>query len=143
MGMNYYIKEKFHLFDLFNDVEHTSKHIGKSSGGWCFSLHVYPDEGIHDLKDWISLFFSGKYMIFDEDGEKVSPEVMMKIITEREWPYAKDPSSPPGRYESWAEFHRLNHSFDGPRNLLRHKVDGAHCISNGEGTWDCIIGNFS
>jgi hypothetical protein len=41
--------------------------FGKSSGGWTFSLHVYPEDGIKDLADWIPLFAdNGGYGAFIE-----------------------------------------------------------------------------
>lgn len=27
-------------------------HIGKSSAGWCFSLHVIPELGLNDWPEW-------------------------------------------------------------------------------------------
>lgn len=48
MGTNYY---------YYQDVcPHCGKpdkklHIGKSSGGWYFSLHIIPEEKIFNLKD--------------------------------------------------------------------------------------------
>ena len=42
------------------------------------------------------------------------------------------------------EFHKHNMSFtDEHTKLLRHRVDGIHCIGNGEGTYDFIRGDFS
>ena len=38
-------------------VETERRHIGKSSAGWCFSLHVYLDgEGPADLDQWRERF---------------------------------------------------------------------------------------
>lgn len=118
------------------------KHIGKSSAGWCFSLRVYPHENIHDLDDWERILTAPEGQIRDEYGEKVSAVEMHRIITER----GRDEAvweRKPAMYESWGEFHRLNHSQQGPRGLLRHVVDGVHTIKNGRGTWDCCQGEFS
>jgi hypothetical protein len=46
-------------------------------------------------------------------------------------------------YDSWLQFHQMNHSEKGPKGLLRHKIEGGHCIKHGVGTWDCILGEFS
>ena len=91
------------------------RHIGKSSFGWCFSLHVYPEEGIDSLSDWIRLFAHEGSIVFDEYGREIDAHEMMKVITER-----KHPKGQP---------------------LLRHT--DRHCVAQGEGTWDCIVGEFS
>lgn len=46
-------------------------------------------------------------------------------------------------YINEEDFHKCNQSERGPNGLLRHKIDGKHCISHGQGTWDCIVGEFS
>lgn len=135
MRTNYYL----HM----NVCEHCGrsdeqKHIGKGSAGWCFALHVYPDEGIRDLADWERLFPTG--VIKDECGTVVSVADMLKIITERQW---KRPAIEPYGYRSWSAFHDSNHSEPGPDGLIRSKVDGTHCIGHGFGTWDLIVGEFS
>lgn len=78
MGTNYYLHR--------NTCEHCGRsderiHIGKSSAGWCFSLHVIPGE-IESLEDWEEAWPSG--IIKDEYDEIVSPEEMKKTITERD-----------------------------------------------------------
>jgi len=115
-------------------------HIGKSSGGWCFSLHVIPDQGINDLADWETRWAKPGSIIEDEYGERITPETMRRVITERSWPRPKDKM--PYGYTSWEEFYRRNHAFLGPNGLLRHQVDGRFCVGNGEGTWDLLPGDF-
>lgn len=118
-------------------------HIGKSSGGWVFSLHVIPELGIHDLPDWVPLFEQGT--IKDEYGAVVTPEEMMKIITERSWPHRNWETDDWHCYRAYrdeADFHQKNHSLRGPNGLLRHQL-GRWCTKHGEGTWDCIPGDFS
>ena len=66
---------------------------------------------------------------------------MLAIITERSWKRKKFKAD--GWYSSQADFHEKNHSEDGPNGLLRHKIDGTHCIGHGEGTYDYTIGEFS
>ena len=94
-----------------------AKHIGKSSAGWCFALHVIPEEGIHGLEDWEARWDLLGTLILDEYGEITSPSTMRAIITDR--------------------------SIPGPNNLLRAKIKQTQCIGHGEGTWDLIIGDFS
>lgn len=83
MGTNYYLQDK--------PCKHCGKakpdrHIGKSSYGWHFTLHVYPDDGINDLSDWEPLLKAKGTSIIDEYGEILKPKQMKKIITERRHP---------------------------------------------------------
>jgi hypothetical protein len=109
MGTNYYLIEN----DCPLCKRHDEKHIGKSSAGWNFALHVYPDENINNLEDWIQKFKLGD--IVNEYGEGLSINEMVSIITKRKH----------------------------PNGLLRSGIDGIHCVGNGEGTYDYFIGNFS
>lgn len=129
------------------DPDKKRLHIGKSIGGWCFSLHVDPKEGITSLGDWIEKFQTG--LIEDEYGERFSPDEMLTIITnragmipfdERKWKHSF--TYGPYGYADEADFHRKNDSQRGPNNLLRHKI-GRYCVGHGEGTWDLINGEFS
>ena len=113
MGTNYYLYQK-------PDCEtcgrpHPALHIGKSSAGWCFSLHVVPEDRIECLDDWRHLWTQPGALIRNEYDERISPGEMESIITEREHPCG----------------------------LLRHEIDGRHCLSHGPGTWDHIAGEFS
>ena len=110
MGTNYY----WHM----NPCPHCGHpeeklHIGKSSAGWCFSLHIIPERGINDLDDWKELWKEGNGKIIDEYSEEIPIDKMLEIITDF-----------------------------GPNGLLRHKVDGKFCVGNGKGTWDLIRGEF-
>lgn len=108
------------------------RHIGKSSGGWCFSLHVYPEEGINTLEDWKKIFGSGE--IRNEYGGVITVDRMLSTITERSW----------DRVVKWSEADlKRNHAVEGPNGLVRSVVDGRHCIGHGDGTWDYIVGDFS
>lgn len=108
-----------------------ARHIGKSSAGWCFALHVYPKEGINTLEDWKALWSSGG-AIQDGYGKDVAVDRMLEIITERR-----------GVEEPSAEWLRQNHAVAGPCKLARHALHPHHVIGHGEGTWDYIIGDFS
>lgn len=108
-------------------------HIGKSSGGWCFSLHV--TEEITSLEDWKREFKNG--VIKDEYDQVLTPEEMLQVITERSWK---------GNWENWhplnkEAFMRNNAANPGPNGLLRHKLGGS-CVRHGEGTWDLISSEF-
>jgi hypothetical protein len=143
MGTNYYLE----LEDNVEDCPHCGQdynpklHIGKSSAGWCFSLHVIPESGINSLYDWMELFKKGK--IFDEYDEEIPVEQMLRSIRNRVGGKKEDKPHPIQGFDNWDQFHRANHSEFGPNNLLRHKLDGRHCVGHGEGTWDLIAGEFS
>ena len=113
MGTNYYLYEK----PACECCGHRDEplHIGKSSGGWCFSLHVIPENGIKSLVDWISLWSKEGVIIEDEYGKKVSNEEMLDVITNRVWR---------GQFP------------------MRHDIDDYRCVGHGEGTWDLITGEF-
>ena len=130
MGTNYYLKSP--------PCPHCGKaeeplHIGKSSAGWCFSLHVIPEAGINSLDDWLNLFTIGSMKIYDEYDTQISKAEMVDVITNisRDWLVSAGFD-----FES-------NHAEPGPNNLVRYKVDGVHCIGHGKGTWDLIAGEFS
>lgn len=141
MSINYYCQENDPCSQCGRPYER--KHIGRSVGGWCFDLHVYPQEGIHDLEDWKKLWQGN--LISDEYGEIVLEEEMLRIITQRTWDKQKNK---PYGYKSWEEFYKINKECEpGPNGLSRYKINntdwGLRCISHGEGTWDCIDGVFS
>lgn len=140
MGTNYYLHEKAPCPTCGHGDD--PLHIGKSSGGWCFALHVIPEQGINTLDDWVARWSVEGVSIQNEYEEAVTPAEMLKIITERNG--RCDWSVSLGRYYgSWQEFHIRNQSEEGPNGLLRHRVDGRHCIGQGEGTYDYITGEFS
>lgn len=123
-------------------------HIGKSSCGWCFSLHVYPENVTlpQNLEDWKKILSAGK--IRNEYGDALTADEMIDKITNRSHPEplgAMDskPKSAIWPYENAADFYQKNYAEPGPNNLLRHKIDGRHCIGHGEGTYDYIRGDFS
>jgi hypothetical protein len=111
------------------------KHIGKSSGGWCFSLHVIPEEGINDLEDWEKLWNQEGAVIEDEYGIRINKILMEKIITIRD--------SLPIQSRKSDRWFVKNSAVPGPNGLVRSRIDMIHCIGHGKGTWDLIIGEFS
>ena len=72
MGTNYYLYEG-------SEACPTCKrpfeplHIGKSSAGWCFSLHVIPEEGINTLDDWRTRWGTPGTIIRRSAGVTVTP----------------------------------------------------------------------
>jgi hypothetical protein len=140
MGTNYYAYRIMTCPHCHTDIPipgDESWHIGKVSVGWCFSLHVIPEEDLHTLDDWAQ-FLSDK-LIKDEYGEELTFDQMIKLITERkraELPTDFDPRT--------AEI--------GPNNLLRGKIRAVHylrgipyesnVIGHGDGPWTLQKGDF-
>jgi hypothetical protein len=123
MSTNFYLHKitKSRCPTCGHDPEDEPLHIGKSSWGWCFSLHVYPEKNIIDLYDWKKEWSKEDSYIENEYKDKISPEEMFAIITERgDGEYCSKNSKP-----------------------TRHIVDGKHCIGWGEGTFDYMVGEFS
>jgi len=132
MGTNYYLQQ---------GVTKNRLHIGKSSVGWCFKLHVYPEnpELPQNLGDWRGLFVKPGNKILDQYGEFLTVEAMLSRIEDRS---GNSPSIPLG-YPSWTAYYRSNYALPGPNGLIRSSVDGYHCVGHGAGTWDLIAGEFS
>jgi len=131
MGCNYYWHEEPPCPECHRRFE--ALHIGKSSGGWCFSLHVIPEDGINDMPDWEDRWNRPGSEIRDEYGRRVTPTEMRAVILARSWP--NDSSRDHAFYEQ-------NHAEPGPAGLARHRI-GQHCIGHGQGTYDLITGEFS
>jgi hypothetical protein len=89
MGTNYYLRTGKKITKTCDcGFEHEldeELHIGKSSWGWKFALHIIPERGINELEDWEELFKTGK--IFDEYGNEITEEQMMDCILNRSFPY--------------------------------------------------------
>ena len=133
MGTNYY-----HHEPDTNHCPHCGRcdkgkriHIGKSSAGWCFTLHV-TDE-IQSLEDWKRKWDEGG-RIDDEYGREQTPETMLKIITGRHLE-----GGPAFDSCTW---HEREYAMPGPNNLLRFRIRD-QCVGHGEGTWDLMEGSFS
>jgi len=132
MGTNYYAK--------MNECKCCGRYeelaLGKSSAGWVFSLHVYPEENINTLTDLMN--YIGDAPIYNEYDELISKAEFLLVVNNRSWP-ERDLS----KYASFDDFLAMNNAELGPNNLLRHKIDGRFCIGHGEGTWDYLIGEFN
>lgn len=141
MGTNYYYQPQNKTCHHCGHDPSQRIHIGKSSVGWYFSLHVY-DEGYgpKNLDDWKSLWESGG-LIQDEYGEQINSQTMTKIITERS---CNIKEIAPFGYSSWESFHRQNTSEMGINGLLRHdmRLDTA-CLGHGESTYSMFNRDFS
>ena len=144
MGTNYYLANESEKPHCDTCTCFARLHIGKSSAGWCFSLHVIPELGINSLDDWKRRFAEPGAVIYSEYDKPISIEDMLRNIEERNSGNEEkfNGTTTPFGYASWNEFHRDNHSQPGPRGLLRHNID-SHCVGHGDGTWDLIPGEFS
>lgn len=129
MGTNYYLETE--CCSLCNRPQERL-HIGKSSAGWCFSLHVDSADGITSLDDWQALWSRPGARIVDEYGILITPSEMLRTIKDRTW----------GKERNFDQrFLSENHAEPGPKGLLRHRL-GPHCIAHGEGTYDLLPGEF-
>lgn len=133
MGTNYYLYEKPDCECCGRPYE--PLHIGKSSAGWCFLLHVIPERGLNTLEDWKKLWNKRGARIKDEYTAELLPAEMEDRIVNRSWEGPLD-----HRSRFWFA---QNEAEPGPNNLVRCRVDGRHCIGHGPGTWDYITGEFS
>lgn len=133
MGTNFYWHEKPPCESCGQDCGE-EKHIGKSSGGWCFSLHAYPEDNINDLADWMPILKKSGSYIKNEYGDPVTVDELLDTITNRSWE----------RSSEYAFDYAGNYAEPGPNGLVRHRVCNTNrCVKQGEGTWDCITGDFS
>lgn len=136
MGMNYY------WHNTKKEFSSSVIRIGKSSCGWHFQLHVYPELNINTLEDWKYLFDKKFSCIKNENGAIFSKEDMIQIISKRSFKRGTKEFWHPF-YSSEKEFLNKNYAEYGYNGLIRSKIDNIYCISHGEGTWDCVVGGFS
>lgn len=133
------------LEDLNKEYYHVL-HIGKSSGGWHFSLCIYPVIGIKSLDDWKKLWASEGCKIFTEYGDEITPEEALRYIVDRKsWSNATEAEMVEannrmakeygiGRvYESYEDYMDANHAKRGYNGLWAHN-DGRH--KGTDGTYD-------
>lgn len=130
MSTNYYWHEKPAPCDKCGHDEAKAIHIGKSSLGWVFMLHVDPEESLHTLEDWIDRWAEPGSRIMSEHGTLTSSEKMEDIITDRE-----------NTSEQWNLSKMLaNQASAGPNGLYRGNRNLAP-IDNA--TYDLVEGEFS
>jgi len=144
MGTNYYWVHKADKCETCGRGEETRLHIGKSSMGWCFALHVWepyeePPEHAPEwlclpgtLLSWASLFARPDSYIENEYGEVKTTQQMLDIIMHRGM-----------NRELTPEIAQNTGGVIGPENLLRHPISAGSCIGHGTGTWDLCVGEFS
>ena len=157
MGTNFHL-----IYNEMVDVEcpccgHTKKerkkrHLGKSSGGWYYALHVYPEELLgtfDDIRQHVYEVLEQGGHIEDEYGGVVPVEDWLQCVTVRSAKhpvdYQRDLAEAFGhrRYQSVKHYLDAMQAVEGPNNLLRAKIDGMRCIGHGTGTCDYMVGNFS
>lgn len=131
MGTNYFVKtgnkKKVVCEYGCEHIIDEQLHIGKSSYGWKFCLHIMPEKNINELKDWINILKNGK--ITNEYGEEVSFDKMMDII--------KNPPIPNDLEEVYKEISPFGDMrIDGDNRLYYYKdtlgKDGGYVIVVGE-----------
>lgn len=83
MGTNYYLEEKSSCECCGRGYE--SLHIGKSSMGWNFSLHIIEGE-IETLDQWKDRWSKEGVRIVNEYGDTLTPDEMLDKITNRSHP---------------------------------------------------------
>lgn len=137
MGTNYYWHPKGYC-EACDRPKGDGVHIGKSSSGWVFALHVCLDDMSHEdlpratritsLDDWRALFGQPGSVIVTEYGDRQTVDEMIGIITDRSW-HGNPGTDPFG--------------VPGPNGLLRRTIDGVSIIGHGDGTWDLCAGEFS
>jgi len=85
MGTNYYFSARPPCPTCGRP--HEQLHIGKSSFGWRFSLHVGRgdfDEVPTSWAGWIELFKTPGSVITDEYGRTVDVDTMVQVVTKRD-----------------------------------------------------------
>jgi len=123
MGTNYYAQwdsckhcKRADEYDRF--------HVGKSSWGWMFSLHVieqrdwdddkYGMEAPQDYEGWLKFLTHSNVRVFDEYSQEMDGALFMdQVVANRQG------------------------------DLQRHSLDGKYYTANGKGTWDMCRGEYS
>lgn len=112
------------------------RHLGKSSAGWCFALHVYPEKNLHNWQNiWNHidcLSFTADHEIKDEYGRIIDLAMFFGMVWDRK-------GNPEKLVDK--EWLKNNHAIPGPFGLARHRLDD-RCIGHGNGPFDYIIGDF-
>lgn len=87
MGTNYYLSKAGDESHCPTCVCHSKGlHIGKSSAGWAFALHVIPERGLYSLDDWKKLLEAPDAVIRSEYDCVVTLDMLLQTITDRVWP---------------------------------------------------------
>lgn len=129
MGTNYYWHENQDACPTCGHGGGRVLHIGKSSMGWTFALHIDRMEDIASLDDWKELWKIPGSTIVDEYGYPQTVDAMLQIILDREWQ---------GR-EHEGEWYAQNQARPGP-NGLAARVGCTPGPDNA--TYDLVAGEF-
>jgi hypothetical protein len=128
VGTNYY----------FRNDEGIYWHVGKSSLGWCFAMHVDKDlKDITDLIRYLDEFLPDK--IVDNNGTEYTAAELLGVILLRgvgETPRSK-------RTDTYL---RTNHAVLGPQGLLRYEISvTSRCVGHAIAGLpvDYVAGDFS
>ena len=121
MGTNYYVH-----YNICECCErHDVMHVGKSSYGWAFALRVATPEIM--AKEW------------EKEEQKDLPKNF------EEWCELFKRED----IEIWDEYSReitaekMIDIITNRKNIKHCDPDGSHCLSNGKGTWDHMVGEYS
>lgn len=133
MGTNYYLEGEKCAHCGQELQEKPRRHIGKSSAGWAFGLHIIPEDGINDLWDWVTLWEKPGAKIVDEYGDEVTPYEMLKNVVLRR----REPTPHDRPFD-----HAVNESEATFNGLIRARA-GRHCSGHGHATWSKYTGEFS
>jgi len=115
-------------------------HIGKKSYGWCFALHVIPEQNLNNLDDWIDILNGTYYEIINEYGDLLSLSQLLNIIVNEPDDLCESQFVLHGSEE---KFHETHYSMRYNSKLVRARIDNNFCIGHGAGPYDYVIGNFS
>lgn len=74
---------------FYNTLEDLAKdyyeeiHVGKSSAGWVFLLHIHPDKNIYSLEDYCNIWYDPNIALYNEYDELISPKQLEHTICDR------------------------------------------------------------
>jgi hypothetical protein len=86
MGCNFYsVKTESYQCDKCSAIHEGERyHIGKSSGGWAFTLHVSPSDNIYNYEDVMKIVDNSLY-ILDEYDRVITKEALIDTMLNRTW----------------------------------------------------------
>jgi hypothetical protein len=121
MGMNYYARVNA-CSSCGHCHDRDTHHIGKSSAGWKFTLHVDDPKGhsehkLYTFLDWERFLSQDFVRIFNEDEEELTTTDILDLINRKGWN--------PDSYK-----------------LDQGRYDPEHCVGTSD-TYTLMIGYFS
>lgn len=130
MGTNYYWQAGEDRCRECGRSDNEEIHIGKSSAGWCFMLHVDPAKEIEGLADWLERWFRDGSRIRDDYGTDITATEMWAIVMCRRRAISEKMDG------AW---YARNHAKPGPLGLARSTYNA----TPGDGPYDLVTGEFS